>query len=156
MVASRNINAGETVLEDTPVLILPHETTNAILFMTLPQKALEAILLLHNEKPNARKWSVSQDIPIHRLMDFLQGTLDTNCFSTYTPDCQIGALLLAGSLFNHSDTPNLSRGWDNKSDKLIFTASRDVKEGEELLVDYVPTMKGVEKAEHLKTAYGIH
>jgi len=45
-----------------------------LVFLTLPQKALEAILLLHNQKPDWKHWSTAQDIPIHRLMDFLQAS----------------------------------------------------------------------------------
>ena len=154
VVASRDITAGEVVLQDTPVLVLPPECTSNLLFLTLPQKALEAILLLHNAKPGVKRFSADLDIPLHRLMDLLSGVLDSNCFGTIASCGFIGVLLLTGSLFNHSNKPNLTRAWNNTTEKLVFTSVRDIKEGEELEVDYVPHEIGVARAERLK-AYGI-
>lgn len=86
-------------MQDTPVLVLPSQITSMLVFLTLSQKALEAIMLLHNEKLGHKHWSAARDIPIHRLMDFLQGILDSNCFRTDKAACgSIGVLLLAGSL----------------------------------------------------------
>ena len=142
-------------MQDTPVLLLPSRTTSMLVFLTLPQKALEAILLLHNQKPDWKHWSTAQDIPIHRLMDFLQGVLDTNCFSTDNASCgRIGVLLLTGSLFNHSDSPNLTRAWGNATEKMVFTSVRDIKEGDELEIDYYPGGVGAARTERLKD-YGL-
>lgn len=100
VIASRDIKAGEVILSDTPVLVLPHETTNIILFLTLPRKALEAILLLHNHKPDMKPYSSQYDIPMHRLMDQLQGTVDTNCFATHGAACgSIGVVSLLSLSF---------------------------------------------------------
>jgi len=41
-----------------------------------------------------------------------------------------------GSLFNHSPKPNVSSRRLFKSCRMIFTALRDIQDGEELLVDY--------------------
>jgi hypothetical protein len=121
IVASRNIKTGEIILQESPVLILPPGDANTITFLTLPQKALEALMLLHNANPDFKRFSVDLDIPVHRLLDFLKGILDSDCFSPRTSFGTIGALLLAGSLFNHSGTPNVTRGWDDKSE-VVFTS----------------------------------
>jgi len=68
---------------------------------------------------------------------------DTNCFDTDNASCaSIGLLLLTGSLFNHSDSPNITRAWDNATEKLVFTSLREIKEGVELEVHYLPGMFG--------------
>ena len=51
MQASRAIKASEIILQDSPMLILPPESSKALIFLTLPQKALESNLLLHSAKP---------------------------------------------------------------------------------------------------------
>lgn len=151
VVAARDIKAEEIVLHEIPILLLAPEDVNIMLFFTLPRKALEAILLLHNAQPNIRKYSGDMDIPIHRLMDLLQGALDTNCFDTAKAACgRLGVLLLAGSLFNHDDSPNVDRDWDDGNRKMVFTSSRDVKKGEELVFDYLPGMVGRSRVERLR------
>jgi SET domain len=107
-------------------------------------------MLLYNANPDFKQFSLDLDIPVHRVPDFLKGTLDTNCFGPRTSFGTIGALLLTGSLFNHSGTPNVTRGWDDKSEKVAFTSVRDIKEGDELEIDYGPKMFGVDKAERLR------
>jgi SET domain len=154
IIASRDIRAGEAVLQDWPVLMFPPGEANILTFLTLPQKALEAILLLHNTKPAWKRFSLDDDIPVHRLLDLLQGVLDTNCFGDIGSYGQVGMLLLTGSLINHSETPNLMRALDGKTERMIFTSVRTIKKGEELEVNYVGDVFGAEKAEKLKN-YGL-
>ncbi|CZR58324.1 uncharacterized protein PAC_08216 [Phialocephala subalpina] len=136
VIASRDIKAAEVIIQDTP-------------------KALEGILLLHNETPDLRHFSAARDIPVHRLLNRLQGILDTNCFSTDRASCgSIGLLLLTGALFNHSDSPNMTRQWDNTTEKMVFSSVRDIEEGEESEVDYVPGGVGAARAERLR-GYGL-
>lgn len=54
MVASRDINKGEVVLQESPILVIPpgDEGMAAPLLLALPENALEAILLHHNALPH--------------------------------------------------------------------------------------------------------
>ena len=47
-----------------------------------------------------------------------------------------GIALGVGSLFNHSDTPNVAFAADGEKQALVFTAVRDIAPGEELTIDY--------------------
>ncbi|EMR71853.1 putative set domain-containing protein [Eutypa lata UCREL1] len=154
IIASRDIAAGEVVLRETPVLVAPIDSSNFLLFLLLPQKAIEAVPLLHNAHPQERPFSLRQDIPLHRLLDIFSGIMSTNSFGVTATNCQIGILLLTGSLFNHSDTPNVARTWDAEKEQEIFVSLRDIKKGEELVHDYVPGVQGRTRREKLKQ-YGI-
>ena len=151
MVASRDIKAGQIILEESPVLLLPPGTIDIILLLTLPRKALEAILLLHNAKPNNNRFTLLKDIPVHRLLDLMSGILDTNSFDGTASCGSTGVLLLRGSLFNHSDTPNMFHDWNGDDEIYVFTAQRDIKKDEELVFNYVsPNLDPAAKAERLK------
>ncbi|KAE9376480.1 hypothetical protein N431DRAFT_529532 [Stipitochalara longipes BDJ] len=155
MIASRDIKADEIILQESPVLILPPGDANTILFLTLPQKALEAILLLHNAKPDNNRFTNADDIPVHRLLDLISGILDTNCFTGTASYGSVGVLLLRGALFNHSNTPNVCYTLDGTKEVSIFKAERDIKGGEELEIGYVPDdLSLAAKAERLKN-YGL-
>jgi hypothetical protein len=154
VIASRDIKANEVILQDSPVIVLPPGDCNIATFLALPQKALEALLLLHNTKPEYKRFSSIEDIPLHRLLDLLQGVMDTNSFGGTGSYGSVGVILLAGSMFNHSSTPNLTRRWDDRSERMVFVSVRGIKKGEELEIDYVPNMVGVERTERLKN-YGL-
>lgn len=47
----------------------------------------------------------------------------------------------AGSLFNHSKTPNLAYAADGDRQALVFTATREIKLGEEFTIDYNADIK---------------
>lgn len=155
MIASRDIKAGEIVLRVTPVIILPHEMSVPMFFLTLPKQALEAILLLHNHYPQNRRFSDDMDIPVHRLFDLTQGIMDSNSFDALRASVgPLTVLLLAGSMFNHSDSRNLDRIWDDGNNTMLFISTRDIKKGEELEVDYVQGVTGVARVAG-KRRYGI-
>lgn len=98
--------------QESPVLILPPPPTSSLFFLTLPQKALEAIFLLHNTTPDKKAMSSVLNIPKHRLLDYLNGILSTNCFgATSNFYGKLGVILLRASLFNHSSNPNVMRRW---------------------------------------------
>ena len=136
MVASRAIQAGETILRESPLLAAPHEEMDARIFMLLPGKALEAVLLLHNAQPGFNQYSSGSDIPYHRLLDNMMCTLNTNAFrgdASYGP---VGLLLLTGSLFNTDNAVNVVRTWDEHLMQQVFVAARNVAQGEKLTTQY--------------------
>jgi SET domain-containing protein len=58
---------------------------------------------------------------------------------------KMGAIFLGyGSVYNHSFTPNLESSMDFDDDSASFVALRDIKAGEELLINYLgePDTKG--------------
>ncbi|PVH85733.1 hypothetical protein DL98DRAFT_583325 [Cadophora sp. DSE1049] len=65
-------------------------------------------------------WSASE----YALRDF-----GNNVFGAKTSFSKIDMLVLAGSPFNHSDTPNLEESWDDTTEKMCFTTLRDIKAG---------------------------
>ncbi|KAJ7750394.1 hypothetical protein DFH07DRAFT_961361 [Mycena maculata] len=111
MVASRDLKAGEAVLMDSPLILLVKDQMNALTFLALPEPAIHAMLLLHNNIPNNREFSRHIDIPQHRLLDYLKGVATTNAFGSRVDSdgTGVGMILLAGSLFNHSNEPNVDR-----------------------------------------------
>lgn len=154
LVARRAVGPGEVVLRETPVMVAPFETASTLLFLTLPRPALEAILLLHNAHPHARRLSLAEDIPAHRLLDALLGIMSTNSFAGAGPYGLVGVLLLRGSLINHADDANLVRQWDPETEQMVFVSTRHIKEGEEFDVDYQPSLTGKSRADRLMM-YGL-
>jgi hypothetical protein len=125
MVASRDIKPSETILEEFPLLLLPPVSTATKLFLTLPQRALEAFLLLHNAKPDYNRNSIAADFPVHRLVDIIDGIRYTNTFTTTAWPASfkgIGVILLTGALFNHSDKSNMFHFWNSSKAMYVFVA----------------------------------
>lgn len=52
------------------------------------------------------------------------------------PDGRMALALGLGSLFNHSEQPNVTYSLDVATDSIRYTAVRDVQEGEELCIFY--------------------
>ncbi|PVH76339.1 hypothetical protein DL98DRAFT_295895 [Cadophora sp. DSE1049] len=155
VIASRDITAGEIILREAPVIVLPPGESNMLLLLTLPQKALEAVILLHNQEPEYKRASLRRDIPTYRLLDYLQGVVNTNAWTTpNAPYGGITLLLLTGSMFNHSDTPNITSSWDTATEQKEFMSIGDIKKCEELEVDYLFGVAGTDRAELLK-GYGL-
>ncbi|KAJ6551367.1 hypothetical protein B0H19DRAFT_1157354 [Mycena capillaripes] len=152
MLGSRDLQAGEVVLMERPLIILVKDKLNALNFFALPKAAIHALLLLHNEIPNNREFYADQETPQHRLLDYLKGVATTNAFSEAIDGdgTHAGLIVLAGSLFNHSNEYNVSRGFDISAFKERFITVAAVKKGEELTVSYGHTSQEV-----LKTNYGI-
>lgn len=47
-----------------------------------------------------------------------------------------GMVLGYGAVYNHQDIPNVSYEYSNKKDFMIYKATQDIKEGDELFVSY--------------------
>jgi hypothetical protein len=155
LITARDIKAGEVILKDEPIILILPEKINKVLFLTLPRKALEAILLLHNAYPNLKKYSVQIDSPINRPLELLQGALDTKYFDTSKASCgRLGVLLLTGALFNDEDGANEERDWDDKEQRMVFSNACDVRTGDKLVADYCAKIVRKARAERLR-AYDI-
>ncbi|KAJ7496758.1 hypothetical protein FB451DRAFT_1386125 [Mycena latifolia] len=151
LVASRDLKAGEIVLKEGPLILLREGKLDLLMFLALPKAAVHAMMLLHNTIPNNREFSLTDDIPQHRLLDYLKGVATTNAFSAMVAadGTQAGMILLSGSLLNHSDKYNVHWEFDISAFKMVFTTVTAVKEGEELTDTYNRT------AQVLKENYGI-
>jgi hypothetical protein len=138
IIANRDMSYGEVVLKEAPLLIMPPEM-NQFTLALLPRKALESVLLLHNEKSaffDVFDKNPSKDASC-TLMHYLKEILATNSLAVGN-DCHQSVLLLKGSLFNHSDHPNVVRVWDARADEMEFVTCEDIRKGEELMIDYAP------------------
>ena len=51
-------------------------------------------------------------------------------------DKSYGMVLGYGAVYNHQDIPNVSYEYSNKKDFMIYKATQDIKEGDELFVSY--------------------
>ncbi|KAJ6497161.1 hypothetical protein C8R47DRAFT_1114060 [Mycena vitilis] len=151
MLASRDLQAGEVLLAESPLLILPNKQFVVLNFFALPKAAIHALLLLHNTIPNHQEFTRGEDTPQHRLLDYLKGVATSNAFNEGIDEegTQAGLIVLAGSLFNHSNKSNASRRFDVSTFKEVFTVDVAVKKGEELTISYNCT------SEVLKANYGI-
>ncbi|KAJ7037481.1 hypothetical protein C8F04DRAFT_413054 [Mycena alexandri] len=152
MRASRDLQAGDVVVSESPLIVLVKDQLFALNFFALPKGAINALLLLHNRIPENFEFSLQQDSPQHRLLDYLKGVATTNAFEEPVQKGgeRAGVIVLAGSLFNHSTKePNVDRKFDVSSFKMTFTTTIPVKEGEELTVSYNRS------AELLRSHYGI-
>ncbi|KAJ7785690.1 hypothetical protein B0H16DRAFT_1487669 [Mycena metata] len=151
MRASRDLQAGDVVLAESPLIVLVKDKLLALNFFALPKHAIHALLLLHNKIPENKEFSLQQDSPQHRLLDYLKGVATTNAFEgpVHKGRERAGFIVLAGSLFNHSEEPNVYREFDVSSFKMTFTMIVSVKEGEELTVSYN------QSPELLRSNYGI-
>ncbi|XMA14360.1 hypothetical protein WAI453_007151 [Rhynchosporium graminicola] len=123
--------------------------------MFVPQKALEAIILLHNQSAEQKPFSPHSDPSYFCVVEILSGILNTNAFCQNSHVGKIGMLLLVGSMFIHSDKPNIDRALDDASEKLIFKSNRDIKKGEDLEIDYCPDLSAESKGKWMKDRYGI-
>ncbi|KAI4957422.1 hypothetical protein J4E86_004560 [Alternaria arbusti] len=145
VVATRDIKAGETVLQESPVLIVPHGQFSPLILLLLPKQALEAILLLHNAQPDETPYTKKEDFAHNRLIDALMGCVTTNAFEGGASFGQIGMVLLTGSMFNHESNPNVRRHWDQQLEQMVFKTVRDVKEGDEFTVHYSGSAENLRK-----------
>ncbi|KAN0116925.1 hypothetical protein V8E51_002902 [Hyaloscypha variabilis] len=148
MVASRDIKAGEIILQESPLLLLPPRPAMTVLFfLTLPQQALEAFLLLDNANTDYNHNTLKADVPIHRLIDLIEGIRYTNTFTASAWPASfdsIGVLLLRGALFNHSDKSNMYHAWNRSKEMYVFMARRDIKKGDALEINYLsPALRSV-------------
>jgi hypothetical protein len=79
---------------------------------------------------------VQIDSLINRLLDLLQGVLDTNCFDMSKASCgRLRVLLSTGALFNDEDGANEERDWDDKEQRMVFGNACDVKKGDRFVAD---------------------
>jgi hypothetical protein len=127
MVATRVRSAGDTILQEMPMLVMPPGDTG----MPAP---LQSILFLHNALPNENKFSSDFDIPHHRLLDALMGVLESNSFEGSASYGKTGILLMVGSMSNHENNPNLTRVCNAEMQQETFTAKRNITQGEELTI----------------------
>ena len=51
-------------------------------------------------------------------------------------DKSYGMVLGYGAVYNHQDVPNVAYEYSNKKDFMIYKATQDIKEGDELFVSY--------------------
>lgn len=73
-------------------------------------------------------------LPISKLQS-IERTILGNYYFDWSSK-EISIVLGYGSLINHSYTPNAAYRWDFRGKKLVFYSLRDIKKGEEVLINY--------------------
>jgi SET domain-containing protein len=56
---------------------------------------------------------------------------------------------------NHSCNPNAGNYWDEKAAERVIYASRDIEEGEEITVSYIPLLKPIKERQARLQQYGF-
>lgn len=153
VIATRKIGNDCCILREAPCVVLPPAPDHVFVLLDLPEEALQEIMLLHNKRPDERYFK--EDKRSYRLLNKLLGVLITNSSTLTTSYGDIVILLLKGSMFNHSDDPNVKQYWDEDAEQMVFESLREIKEGEELVVNYLPGVKDAERAQLLKDCYGL-
>lgn len=139
--------------------------TSLFMMLLLPQKALEAILLLHDAR-NYNDLAAEEDIPEHRLLDHLRGTVSSNSFLGNSDrdtghvaalGGEYAILILRGSLFNHSEQANVHLYWNQEQHLYTFSSSRTIRAGEELVINYVggPGLSSAAERREILEGFGI-
>ncbi len=86
-----------------------------------------------------RKGEIIEACPVILLpiaeLPLIQRTILGNYYFDWSKTA-IAIVLGYGSLINHSYTPNAAYRWDFRGKKLVFYSLRDIKKGEEVVVNY--------------------
>jgi len=98
IVVSRCIKAGEIVLKESPLVVMPAEPKSVTLLVTLPPKPLAAILHLHNQRNDIHRYVIGGNGPHERLLNVLSGTWAMDIFGVESCSGRFDVLLLVGSL----------------------------------------------------------
>jgi hypothetical protein len=98
------------------------------------------------------------NFPLCICLIFRTEFLGTIAFEIRPEDSNYGSrkvMLLTRPLFNHSDVSNVAAVWDRTLGKMVFRSKRTIKKGEELEINYLPCYGKEDRAERLRTDYGI-
>jgi hypothetical protein len=71
IIATRDIKAGEIVLQELPVLVMPYGEFTPTFLLPVPKEALEIMRLLHNAQPHEMPFTNVEDLAHHRLLETL-------------------------------------------------------------------------------------
>lgn len=147
VVATRDIEAGELVLKEFPLVVHSSRTS----FDGL-ENAVSAL-------SNADKDDYNSLYVNPSLLSWLPRPLaifKTNAIQLAGPQGIKGGLFVKGSRFNHSCLPNCSRFWDEKQGVEWFIANRSIKKGEEVCITYGEIREAkLERQEWLKRSLGF-
>lgn len=140
LIANAPITAGALILAEAPLFTVPtaiitgntdvdavksYNTLIQVELIKLPLPKRAALLRLHNAHPDP-------------LVSPFLGIVSTNAFGLGEPGYSDESGIFAiASRFNHSCSPNVDFVWRASSGKSEFRATRDIAEGEELLVSYL-------------------
>ncbi|EME42015.1 hypothetical protein DOTSEDRAFT_72943 [Dothistroma septosporum NZE10] len=144
LVASRKIAPGTLIINE-PALFTTESLQNAetiekdlaALVKALPKDSQRAILSLHNNFPGANPFS-----NIIRSNGYPLG-----------PSSDIGGVFPETARINHSCRANAQHAWNEKLQRMLVHAVREIAEGEELTLSYIIGGPSEERRSNLKNLF---
>ena len=140
MVAVRDIEAGEVLLEDNPIAFSKclqwQEAAKDVVSQCrkLDSQTVEWALDLHEEAGDAK----SVEEKLFCIWDSNGHSVGEIDFRFEEQDKVGAALFLSGSRINHSCYPNAVQSFCNKTARIRIMSLRSIKKGEEVTITYCP------------------
>ncbi|KAF9012555.1 hypothetical protein BDQ17DRAFT_1344148 [Cyathus striatus] len=161
MFAVRDINAGELIINEHPVVILPNKplpedsTAYDEAAFQLPEVVREEMFTLINCRPKEECPSNVEGIARTNALS-LQFEYPKEMMSMEMRAREYGGIFLKINRCNHSCGPNASHKWNPATLSSSLYASRDIKTGEEITNTYVdPTLPRAKRIAFLQKNYGF-
>ncbi|GAA5947324.1 hypothetical protein JCM3765_001626 [Sporobolomyces pararoseus] len=146
LVSVRDLKAGDLVLREAPILVTQGRTTGDVVYKAYSQ-------LSELDKEAFDSLYCAEFTP--KLPRFV-GILKTNAIDVGLEEKGKVGVFIQGSRFNHSCSANVHKTWDETDGVEWFIARKDIKEGEELTVNYRdPREKREKRKELLQAGYGF-
>lgn len=145
-IANRNIKAGELILKETPIVTLRERR----------REQLKRRLLALTASQRASYYSRFNLTPL----DPQYSAIKSFCINSTRLGSSRGSskrgLFMKGSRFNHSCRPNCHHYWDQEQGMMLFTATREIDDGEEICISYRDIYRGGrDRRRFLKLYYGF-
>ncbi|KAF2446333.1 hypothetical protein P171DRAFT_257552 [Karstenula rhodostoma CBS 690.94] len=143
--ATRLVPKGTCILSETPVITVPvSPSTNDLKTLWID------VTNLPGEQRHAFE-SLSNCHPYENIFTQYLSIVRTNCFSTYEDSASV---CLVASRINHACDANAQHTWNDKLDKIMVHALRNIAEDEEITTNYMGREHTrQERQEQLKEIY---
>ena len=152
--ATRNIESGDIILSEPPILSLtPPEFRDGVAYplndiTIILQSAFDALSPEKQaEVMSLHAYTTAADKSEDKVLSILRS-------NAYTTGNSLG-LFPKGARINHSCRPNTSQFWDAQSERRIVYANRPIEEGEEIFATYIPLLYPHEARQRRLDQYGF-
>jgi hypothetical protein len=149
--ATHDLDVGDIIMQEPPILKItpPALVPGSGYPMSEVSKLVlnEFTALPHNQQEEI----MSLTYPAEDTQDKLGTIFKNNAYNTGT---QVGLFPLIARI-NHSCRPNTSYYWSEKLNKRIVYATREIKQGEEFSVSYIPLLLARQQRQNLLARYGF-
>jgi len=159
MVAARNILAGDIIIREKPVIVIPPQIKSSQYTWKEKVQYLENVVSCLPEADRSKFFNLHDCKKLTGSVKSVEGIFRTNNFALgpLTATTAHGVFLLA-SRINHSCWPSCEVVWREDSEEQEVVAIRDIEEGEELTICYLnikDRMKTPEERRKVLLPYGF-